>query len=136
MNRLFKNRPGFEKHTPVPCSKRLKKNYKLNIEHEIPPENKDLIQSRILPTTASSKMLKYNLSKYSNCREDRNLPNYKTLDETSFDLRNENVEEVLKSNPAMRRSKTPMTFYKPSHNLSHYNNGEPTSYYGNNIDNR
>lgn len=107
----------------------------MSTKYAISSENRELTNMRIVPNTASSKMLKLNLSKYNISREGQSLQNYKTLDESSVDLRNENVRSVLNNIPVMKRSKTPITYYKPSHNLSHYN-GEPKSYYGNNKDNR
>jgi hypothetical protein len=135
MNRLFKVRPGFDKQNLISNSKRMKKNNQMSTNYPMSSQNRELMNLRIVPNTTSSKMLKLNLTKYNISREGRSLQTYKTLDESSVDLRNENVRSVLNNIPTMKRSKTPITYHKPSHNISHYN-GEPKSYYGNNKNNQ
>jgi len=138
MSRLFKASPGWLSKKRNSSYRHQKKNrskydsYKLlnsdNREETTNDETK-----KALPWE-SQHVLKFDSSKYS--REERKLPKFKTLDDGSIDMKDEDVQKVLNSNPRMKRSKTPSTYYKP-HKIQYQSKAmpEPKNYYANIIKN-
>ena len=132
MNRLFEVSPGISKRRRNPSTHKC--NQKSNTKYESYKYlNSELItnhDSKYAFGYDSQQILKLGVPNESN--DDKSLPKFKTLDGGSAELDHENIQKILNSNPGMKRSKTPSTYFKPNQFSSQMKNAlEPINYYAN-----
>jgi len=130
MRRLFEASPGFNCKSSSISKRKTQSNYHGG-DNLVISETNMTSHNNIHRQIDSAKLLKFDSKKYSR-EESQQLPRFKTLEEMS-DSREDNIKNVIRLNPEMKRSKTPSMFYKPSH-IDYSRRKfkmEPKNYYGN-----
>jgi hypothetical protein len=140
MNRLFKVSPGFVDKKPTTSTNNKRKyNTKYNsylfnsdVKHGESETNDDTKMNTGWESQQHLRIESTKQSRDDKSRDDKSLPRFKTLDDGTVDPTDDNVQQVLNSNPRMKRSKTPSTYFKHRKNK----NGskqilDPKNYYAN-----